>query len=100
MTVMLASVTTNGVISNQATARPLKAPTASPETSIVATPAVIPQTGMTKAPRTAAKAMVAGMERSMPPTIITKVRPIAMTPSEDPWMRTLTRFRTEKKFGA
>ena len=84
MTVILASVTTNGVISNQATATPLKAPTASPETSIIATPAAIPQPGITNAPRTAAKAMVAGMERSMPPTIITNVRPIAMTPSEDP----------------
>jgi hypothetical protein len=43
---------------------------------------------MTKAPSTAAKAIVAGMER------------IAMTPSDDPRMRTLTRLRTEKKFGA
>src|SRR3954452_21165511 len=98
---IVASVMMNGWIFRTATPMPLTTPTAAPR-AIAAT--AISGTGTPALTRsavtTAVSARMDPTDRSMPPVRMTKVIPIAITPTIDAWRETFRTLRTWKNSGA
>src|ERR1700751_2756002 len=91
--VIMASVTTKGIIFRRDTAMPLTPPTPKPTATMIQQLTIqFPPDLMYVAPSTAPIAMLDGNERSMPTAIITTVMPMVIRPSSDAWRRMLTRF--------
>src|ERR1700740_3708744 len=91
--VIIASVTTKGIIFRRDTAMPLTSPTTKPTATMIQQLTIqLPPDLMYMAPSTAPIAMLAGNERSMPPAIMTTVMPMVIRPSSDAWRRMLITF--------
>src|ERR1700747_563096 len=91
--VIIASVTTKGIIFRRDTAIPLTTPTPKPTATMIQQLTIqFPPDLMYMAPSTAPIAMLAGNERSMPPAIITTVMPMVIRQSNEAWRRMLTKF--------